>query len=134
MCGALSIASSVLLPNVNVVVAFYGVPPSELAKSKASVQAHFGELDSFVGFSDVTVLQFSFASFNLNYFIETAIILVIHVQAGLTSMHCILQNLKVHVQLLFGIESSWKEVVMKLTVKSEDGAVSEAIHEIVENG
>ena len=58
MGGALSIASSVLLPEVDAVVAFYGVPSSELAdpaKAKAPVQAHFGELDSFVGFSDVTV-------------------------------------------------------------------------------
>ncbi|RXH89992.1 hypothetical protein DVH24_032349 [Malus domestica] len=57
MGGALSIASSVLLPDGDAVVAFYGVPPSELAdpaKAKAPVQAHFGELDSFVGFSDVT--------------------------------------------------------------------------------
>lgn len=58
MGGALAIASSVLVPDVDAVVAFYGVPPPELAdpaKSKAPVQAHFGELDSFVGFSDVTV-------------------------------------------------------------------------------
>ncbi|RVW97458.1 hypothetical protein CK203_026267 [Vitis vinifera] len=58
MGGALSIASSVLLPEVDAVVAFYGVPSSELAdpaKAKAPVQAHFGELDSFVGFSDVTM-------------------------------------------------------------------------------
>ncbi|CAN6701990.1 unnamed protein product [Malus baccata var. baccata] len=57
MGGALSIASSVLLPDGDAVVAFYGVPPSEIAdpaKAKAPVQAHFGELDSFVGFSDVT--------------------------------------------------------------------------------
>lgn len=58
MGGALSIASSVLIPEVDAVVAFYGVPSSELAdpaKAKAPVQAHFGELDNFVGFSDVTV-------------------------------------------------------------------------------
>uniref|UniRef100_F6HIC8 Dienelactone hydrolase domain-containing protein n=1 Tax=Vitis vinifera TaxID=29760 RepID=F6HIC8_VITVI len=60
MGGALSIASSVLLPEVDAVVAFYGVPSSELAdpaKAKAPVQAHFGELDSFVGFSDVTAAK-----------------------------------------------------------------------------
>ncbi|KAL6535882.1 hypothetical protein OROHE_012726 [Orobanche hederae] len=56
MGGALAIASSVLVPGVDAVVAFYGVPSSELADpvhAKAPVQAHFGELDSFVGFSDV---------------------------------------------------------------------------------
>lgn len=61
MGGALSIASSVLVPGVDAVVAFYGVPPPELAdpaQAKAPVQAHFGELDSFVGFSDVTVWHF----------------------------------------------------------------------------
>ncbi|GFY97546.1 alpha/beta-Hydrolases superfamily protein [Actinidia rufa] len=58
--GALSIASSVLVPEVDAVVAFYGVPSSELADPahvKAPVQAHFGELDSFVGFSDVTAAK-----------------------------------------------------------------------------
>ncbi|KAK3040447.1 hypothetical protein RJ639_028696 [Escallonia herrerae] len=57
MGGALSIASSVLAPGVDAVVAFYGVPPPELADpahAKSPVQAHFGELDNFVGFSDVT--------------------------------------------------------------------------------
>lgn len=60
MGGALSIASSVLVPEVDAVVAFYGVPSPELADpalAKAPVQAHFGELDNFVGFSDVTVWQ-----------------------------------------------------------------------------
>lgn len=58
MGGALAIASSVLVPHVDAVVAFYGVPPPELAdpaQAKAPIQAHFGELDNFVGFSDVTV-------------------------------------------------------------------------------
>lgn len=62
MGGALSIASSVLIPEVDAVVSFYGVPSSELADpahAKAPVQAHFGELDSFVGFSDLTVRPFS---------------------------------------------------------------------------
>ena len=61
MGGALSIASSVLVPEVDAVVAFYGVPSSELAdpaQAKAPVQAHFGDLDNFVGFSDVTVCEF----------------------------------------------------------------------------
>ncbi|KAL0001665.1 hypothetical protein SO802_015446 [Lithocarpus litseifolius] len=60
MGGALSIASSVLAPEVDAVVAFYGVPSSELAdpaQAKAPVQAHFGELDNFVGFSDVTTAK-----------------------------------------------------------------------------
>ncbi|KAJ8749194.1 hypothetical protein K2173_018666 [Erythroxylum novogranatense] len=60
MGGALSIASSVLVPEVDAVVAFYGVPSSQLAdpiQAKAPVQAHFGELDSFVGFSDVTAAK-----------------------------------------------------------------------------
>ncbi|KAL5975423.1 hypothetical protein ACLOJK_019745 [Asimina triloba] len=57
MGGALSIASSVLVPEVDAVVAFYGVPSPQLAdpsQAKAPVQAHFGELDNFVGFADVT--------------------------------------------------------------------------------
>lgn len=60
MGGALSFASSVLVPQVDAVVAFYGVPSPELAdpaQAKAPVQAHFGELDNFFGFSDVTVWQ-----------------------------------------------------------------------------
>ncbi|KAI9107660.1 hypothetical protein K1719_021323 [Acacia pycnantha] len=60
MGGALSIASSVLVPEVDAVVAFYGVPSPELAdpsQAKAPVQAHFGELDNFVGFSDVTAAK-----------------------------------------------------------------------------
>lgn len=59
MGGALTIASSVLSPGVDAAVAFYGVPPPELAdpaQAKAPVQAHFGELDNFVGFSDVKVI------------------------------------------------------------------------------
>ncbi|CAK7348995.1 unnamed protein product [Dovyalis caffra] len=60
MGGALSIASSVLVPEVDAVVAFYGVPSSQLAdpaQAKAPIQAHFGELDNFVGFSDVTAAK-----------------------------------------------------------------------------
>ncbi|KAE9620693.1 hypothetical protein Lal_00019349 [Lupinus albus] len=60
MGGALSIASSVLVPEVDAVVAFYGVPSSELAdpaQAKAPIQAHFGEQDNFVGFSDVTAAK-----------------------------------------------------------------------------
>lgn len=60
MGGALSIASAVLVPGVDAVVAFYGVPSSELAdpaQAKAPVQAHFGEQDNFVGFSDVTAAK-----------------------------------------------------------------------------
>lgn len=60
MGGALSIASGVSVPEVDAVVAFYGTPPSELAdasKAQAPIQAHFGELDSFVGFADVTAAK-----------------------------------------------------------------------------
>ncbi|XP_060213183.1 uncharacterized protein LOC132640571 [Lycium barbarum] len=56
MGGALAIASSVLVPGLDAVVAFYGVPSPELAdpvNAKAPVQAHFGEDDAIVGFSDV---------------------------------------------------------------------------------
>ena len=75
MGGALSIASSVLVPEVDAVVAFYGIPSSELAdpaQAKAPIQAHFGELDSFVGFSDVTVWTFLLYLYKFNvsgYFI-----------------------------------------------------------------
>ncbi|KAG0464089.1 hypothetical protein HPP92_020158 [Vanilla planifolia] len=58
--GALSIASAVLVPEVDAVVGFYGSPSIELAdvsKAKAPVQAHFGELDGFVGFSDVNAAK-----------------------------------------------------------------------------
>lgn len=60
MGGALSIASAVLVPEVDAVVAFYGVPSPELADPglvKAPLQAHFGELDNIVGFSDVTAAK-----------------------------------------------------------------------------
>ncbi|CAK9179319.1 unnamed protein product [Ilex paraguariensis] len=60
MGGALAIASSVLVIGVDAVVAFYGVPPSELADptlAKSPVQAHFGELDNAAGFSDVKVAK-----------------------------------------------------------------------------
>lgn len=63
MGGALAIASSVLIPEVDAVVAFYGVPSPELAdpsKARAPVQAHFGELDSLVGFSDIAVCSYFF--------------------------------------------------------------------------
>ncbi|RWV83746.1 hypothetical protein GW17_00054609 [Ensete ventricosum] len=51
MGGALSIASGVLVPEADAVVAFYGVPPPELADpslAKAPIQAHFGELDNIL--------------------------------------------------------------------------------------
>lgn len=60
MGGALTIASAVLVPEVDAVVAFYGIPPSDLAdpsQAKAPVQAHFGDHDSFVGFSDITAAK-----------------------------------------------------------------------------
>ncbi|BFI23923.1 carboxymethylenebutenolidase [Marchantia polymorpha subsp. ruderalis] len=56
MGGALTLASAVLIPQLDAAVAFYGVPDAGLAdvsKVKIPVQAHFGELDKFAGFSDV---------------------------------------------------------------------------------
>ncbi|XP_051152032.1 uncharacterized protein LOC127266010 [Andrographis paniculata] len=56
MGGALAIASSVLVPGVDAVVGFYGVPSPQLAdpaNAKTPVQAHFGELDKIAGFSDI---------------------------------------------------------------------------------
>lgn len=73
MGGALAIASSVLVPHVDAVVAFYGVPSSELAdpaQAKAPVQAHFGELDNFVGFSDVTVWECLHWSFEILSYLQ----------------------------------------------------------------
>lgn len=58
MGGALAIASSVLVREVDAVVAFYGVPPSDLAdpvQAFSPVQAHFGDMDNLIGFADVTV-------------------------------------------------------------------------------
>ncbi|WOL20259.1 hypothetical protein Cni_G29063 [Canna indica] len=60
MGGALSIAAAVLVPEVDAVVGFYGVPSPELAdpsSAKAPVQAHFGELDNYIGFSDITAAK-----------------------------------------------------------------------------
>ncbi|KFK42097.1 hypothetical protein AALP_AA2G210400 [Arabis alpina] len=57
MGGALAIASSVLVPEVDAVVGFCGTPSSELAdpaQAKAPIQAHFGELadvSSKIGFT-----------------------------------------------------------------------------------
>lgn len=58
MGGALSIASACRVPEVDAVVAFYGIPPVELADpthAKAPVQAHFGANDTMKGFSDPEV-------------------------------------------------------------------------------
>jgi carboxymethylenebutenolidase len=58
--GALSIANDVLFPEVDSVVAFYGVTSPQLASpssTKAPVHAHFGELDDFVAFSNVTTAK-----------------------------------------------------------------------------
>eukprot|EP00249_Psilotum_nudum_P030509 c43197_g1_i1 orf=142-975(+) len=60
MGGALSLASAVLVPGVDAVVAFYGTPSPELAdlsKVKIPVQAHFGELDNINGFSDLAAAR-----------------------------------------------------------------------------
>eukprot|EP00270_Netrium_digitus_P016132 TRINITY_DN574_c0_g1_i1.p1 TRINITY_DN574_c0_g1~~TRINITY_DN574_c0_g1_i1.p1 ORF type:complete len:241 (-),score=83.84 TRINITY_DN574_c0_g1_i1:339-1061(-) len=56
MGGALAVASAVKVEAISAVVSFYGTPPDVLAdatQAKVPVQAHFGELDSFEGFSDV---------------------------------------------------------------------------------
>lgn len=58
MGGALTIASAVLIPEVDAAVCFYGIPPPELAdptQAKAPVQAHFGQNDPMKGFSDPEV-------------------------------------------------------------------------------
>uniref|UniRef100_A0A453AAS0 Dienelactone hydrolase domain-containing protein n=1 Tax=Aegilops tauschii subsp. strangulata TaxID=200361 RepID=A0A453AAS0_AEGTS len=60
MGGALAIASGVLVPEVDAVVAFYGTPSSKLvdpSRALAPIQAHFGELDTYVGFADVTAAK-----------------------------------------------------------------------------
>ncbi|XP_057451043.1 uncharacterized protein LOC130742952 isoform X1 [Lotus japonicus] len=59
MGGALAIASSNMISDLNVdaIVAFYGVPCSLDGNGRFPVQAHFGELDEFVGFSDVTAVK-----------------------------------------------------------------------------
>jgi hypothetical protein len=62
MGGALSIASGCRIPEVDAVVAFYGIPPPELADpthAKAPVQAHFGANDTMKGFSDPEVTTFT---------------------------------------------------------------------------
>lgn len=56
MGGALTLAAAINLDRVAAAVSFYGVPEPALkedAKFKAPVQAHFGELDGYKGFSDV---------------------------------------------------------------------------------
>ena len=60
MGGALAIASGVLVPEVDAVVAFYGTPSSKFvdpSRALAPIQAHFGELDTYVGFADVTAAK-----------------------------------------------------------------------------
>jgi len=57
MGGALTLASATLLgpSKLNAAVPFYGIPPNSLAelqKLRVPVQAHFGDLDTFNGFSD----------------------------------------------------------------------------------
>lgn len=69
MGGALSVASAVLVNGLSAAVAFYGVPPVQLAdplKAKVPIQGHFGEKDSYKGFSDVEVcsLIYRFSQFS----------------------------------------------------------------------
>ncbi|KAH9617494.1 hypothetical protein KSS87_014067 [Heliosperma pusillum] len=52
--GALAIASAVLVPGVDTVVSFYGIPSpafTDSALAKVPVQVHFGEVDASAGFS-----------------------------------------------------------------------------------
>ncbi|CAI7782380.1 unnamed protein product [Closterium sp. NIES-53] len=56
MGGALTLLAAINVDSVSAAVSFYGVPEAALkedAKAKVPVQAHFGELDGFKGFSDV---------------------------------------------------------------------------------
>ncbi|GBG61780.1 hypothetical protein CBR_g23740 [Chara braunii] len=60
MGGALTIAASVLVDEVDACVAFYGVPSDELADprgAKKPLQAHFGEDDQLTGFADVATAK-----------------------------------------------------------------------------
>ena len=55
MGGALSLASAVLVDEVDAAVFFYGIPSPELADPATltkPVQGHFGEKDGLTGFSD----------------------------------------------------------------------------------
>jgi hypothetical protein len=95
MGGALSIASGVLVPEVDAVVAFYGTPSSELAdpsKANALIQAHFREHDNFVGFSDVTVRP---PSLTLLYLLQQR------------ANSCLLFLIFVYHYLLLGIMDYW---------------------------
>jgi len=59
--GSLSIENDALFPEVDSVVAFYGVPSRQISipsSVKSHVHAHFGELDDFVGFSNVTTTKY----------------------------------------------------------------------------
>ena len=54
MGGALSLASAALVEEIDCAIAFYGIPPSELADMTTlakPVQGHFGNQDSMDGFS-----------------------------------------------------------------------------------
>ncbi|KAM1256101.1 hypothetical protein ACFX1Q_030259 [Malus domestica] len=119
MGGALSIASSVLLPDVDAVaLRFMECRHQSLLKLRLLFGLILESLIVSLAFQIFCCVKVS--PIRKDWF--------------QTNMHYILQNLKVRVRLLFGIDSSWKEVAMKLTIKSEDEAVSDAIHEIVANG
>ncbi|XP_057453092.1 uncharacterized protein LOC130744951 [Lotus japonicus] len=58
--GALSIASANLVSNLDAAVAFYGFPSSgreDPTIPYSPLQTHFGELENFVGFSDVKIAK-----------------------------------------------------------------------------
>lgn len=59
MGGALSLASNVLITEIDAAVAYYGTPNAALAdpvKTKKPVQCHFGNNDVMKGFADPVVL------------------------------------------------------------------------------
>ncbi|KAJ3312716.1 hypothetical protein HDU93_004961, partial [Gonapodya sp. JEL0774] len=60
MGGALTIASSVLVKELSAGVAFYGIPPKQLAdpvNTAIPVQYHFGSRDDVAGFSDQSAAE-----------------------------------------------------------------------------
>lgn len=54
MGGALSVASAALVPEISAAAPFYGLPKPglcDISNIRVPVQAHFGENDTFKGFS-----------------------------------------------------------------------------------
>ncbi|KXS16714.1 dienelactone hydrolase [Gonapodya prolifera JEL478] len=60
MGGALTIAGTVLVPELSAGVCFYGIPPKVLAdpaKTAMPTQYHFGSKDAVAGFSDLAAAE-----------------------------------------------------------------------------